>query len=603
MPERIHLRIADSLRPTSVDEKARTATARLLSGAEITRVDPFTGEDVSYIFDPRGADFTRVKGGTCPLCVDHVSDQVDAVIGQVTGARAQGGEVFVDLQFGSTPKAEEIFQRVLAGELRAVSGGFELLEFVDNRDGDGRLVRTVKSWALYEVSMVSTPADPRAVILSLDGVTKMTNPIPSPAPAAAMAPDLGSQIHRLVTAAGLPASAAVELVAECDTLEAAREKVLARLAAEANKTPTRAHNTVTVTRDAGDTRREALALALQHRVRGGEPAEMARPYLHLTLPEVARECLTARGERVTGFSPVRVVELAMSSSDFPQILGNFAAKSLLDAYAKAEPAIKRICRMATAADFKERRVLRIGEGTPLAKTPEGAEHQFGSVGEWKQSYAVETWARIYSLTRQAIVNDDLGAFDQFVRNLGYLAADVEARVIVSLLTANSGAGPVLDDGYELFHVNHGNLAGSGGAIAETTLDTARAAMRTQKGVDGELVIDAEPAYILVPAAKQTAAEKMIAAITPNAASSVNPFAGRLEAVAEPRLDAVSANAWYLFAAPDRVPVLEFAYLEGAIGPQVQSEVDFNTDAVKYKVRVDFGVGVVDYRGAFRNPGA
>jgi HK97 family phage prohead protease len=601
MADRVHLRVADSLRPATVDEKARTVQARLLSGAPILRFDPVLYEDVLLTFDPRGGDFTRVRQGTCPLCVDHAADQVDNVIGQVTAARVQGDEVFVDLSFGSTPKAEAIFRRVVAGELRAISGGFEVAEYSDSRDAEGRLMRSVTQWSLYEVSIVSTPADPKAVILSMSGEKAMTNPVSSPAPAAA--PDLGAQINRMVTAAGLPATVAVELAAECDTLEAAREKVLARLAAQADKVPTRAHTSISVTRDGGDTRREALALALQHRVRGGEPHEMARPYLHLTLPEVARECLAARGERITGFSPARVVELAMTTSDFPAILGNFANKSLLDAYQKAEPAIKRLCRMATAVDFKERRVLRIGEGTPLAKTAEGAEHLYGSVGEWKQSYAVETWARIYSLTRQAIVNDDLGAFDQFVRNLGYLAADAEARVIVNLLTANAGAGPVLDDGFELFHINHGNVAGSGGAIGETTLDTARAAMRTQKGVDGELVIDAEPAYILVPAARQTTAEKMIAAITPNAASSVNPFAGRLEAIAEPRLDAASTTAWYLFAAPDRVPVFEFAYLEGANGPTVQSEVDFDTDAVKYKVRVDFGVGVVDYRGAYKNPGA
>lgn len=597
--ERISLRIADSLRPATADPKARTATARLLSGTPIPRADR-SGETVLLTFDVAGADFTRIRAGSCPLCVDHASGAVDNVIGRVTGARVQGNEVLVDLFFGETPKAEEIFRRVLAGELRAISGGFEIIDYADSRNADGQLVRRVTSWSLYEVSIVSTPADPKAVILQLGGHSmNTTNSAPADGRGAVLAE--AAQILKLTKAAGLPEHFAAELFSRGVTLEEARAAVQEELVKRYEATATRSQ--VSILHDEADTRREALALALQHRVRGGEPAEAARPYLHLTLPEVARECLHARGVRTAGFSPGRVVELAMSTSDFPAILGNFAQKSLLDAYRAAEPAIKRICRLTTAADFKERRVLRLGEGTALEKTPEGASHQYGSVGEWKASYALETWARIYMLTRQAIVNDDLGAFDQFVRNLGYLAADAEARMLVALLTANSGAGPVLDDGLPLFHANHGNLAASGGAISETTLDAARAAMRTQKGVDGELVIDAEPRYLLVPAAKQTPAEKMVASITPAAAGDVNPFAGRLEAIAEPRLDAVSAAAWYLFASPDRVPVVEFAYLEGAQGPVVETETDFDTDAIKYKIRVDFGAGVVDFRGAYRNPGA
>jgi hypothetical protein len=116
-------------------------------------------------------------------------------------------------------------------------------------------------------------------------------------------------------------------------------------------------------------------------------------------------------------------------------------------------------------------------------------------------------------------------------------------------------------------------------------------------------LDANPDYLVVPAALQTTAEQLVTQITPNQVSQANPFAGRLQAISEPRLDAASATAWYLACAPDRLPTFEFSYLEGAQGPQSEQEWDFDTDTWKLKVRLDCGCGIVDWRGIYKNPGA
>jgi hypothetical protein len=77
----------------------------------------------------------------------------------------------------------------------------------------------------------------------------------------------------------------------------------------------------------------------------------------------------------------------------------------------------------------------------------------------------------------------------------------------------------------------------------------------------------------------------------------------LAVLADPRLDDASTTAWYVAADPANVPVFEFAYLEGAQGPQTETENDFDRDVLKFKVRLDVGAGVVDWRGIYRNPGA
>jgi len=82
----------------------------------------------------------------------------------------------------------------------------------------------------------------------------------------------------------------------------------------------------------------------------------------------------------------------------------------------------------------------------------------------------------------------------------------------------------------------------------------------------------------------------------------NPFAGQLSLVVDPRLDADSATAWYLFASPDLAPVLEYSYLEGQEGPMVDFRQGFEVDGVEWRCRLDFGCGVLDHRGAHRADG-
>src|SRR5207249_5943753 len=134
------------------------------------------------------------------------------------------------------------------------------------------------------------------------------------------------------------------------------------------------------------------------------------------------------------------------------------------------------------------------EWPKLALVNEHGEVTSGTRGEAKESYALQTFARIFSLTRNALVNDDLGAFGDFGRAAGRAAAETEADVLTALLTANSGAGATLDDGNALFHSTHANVAGSGGAINVTTLAAARLAMRSQKGLDATSPINATPRY-------------------------------------------------------------------------------------------------------------
>jgi hypothetical protein len=159
----------------------------------------------------------------------------------------------------------------------------------------------------------------------------------------------------------------------------------------------------------------------------------------------------------------------------------------------------------------------------------------------------------------------------------------------------------MGDTNALFSTAHGNLSTVDGAIDVTTLGAARTSMRVQTGLDGQK-INVTPRYLLVPAALETDADKVVTTIVAAQVSNVNPFTGRLTVIAEPRLDADSAAAWYLAASPEQIDIIELAMLEGQDGPSVESRLGWEVDGIEFKARHDVTAKVLDWRGLYKNQG-
>src|SRR5262249_41476252 len=113
-------------------------------------------------------------------------------------------------------------------------------------------------------------------------------------------------------------------------------------------------------------------------------------------------------------------------------------------------------------------------------------------------------------------------------------------------------------------------------------------------------VNATPAFLLVSPAKETQAEQVLAPLVPAQTTNTNPFSGKLTLLVEPRL---SGNRWYVWSSPAALPVLEYAYLSSAQGPQMSSREGWDVLGMEFRVLEDFGAGVLDYRGAYSNPGA
>jgi hypothetical protein len=343
--------------------------------------------------------------------------------------------------------------------------------------------------------------------------------------------------------------------------------------------------------------------------RGFKLTERAREYMGLSLMRTAERYLVRLGIKTERMSEMEMAGLALglsqrsgmhSTSDFANLLADFAGKTLRAAYVEAPRTFDPITRTTTARDFKLMKRNQLGEAPQLQLVKEHGEIKAGSIGEAKEQYHLDTYAVRFAITRQALINDDLAAFSRLPLMFGRAARAKESEILWAQITGN----PDMGDGKDLFHADHFNLDAGGSVISVEAISGGRTAMRTQKGVDGETLLNIVPRFLIVPAALETVADQFVsAALLASQASNVNPFAGRLSVIAEPRLDGDSDIAWYLAASiADGQDVLELAMLEGQDGPLVEQEIGFNIDGIQMKVRHDIGAKVIDWRGLYKNVG-
>lgn len=422
-----------------------------------------------------------------------------------------------------------------------------------------------------------------------------------------------ADITELCARHGVPALAA-GLIRGGSDIGAARGAVLEELARrDAAQGGHRNVGQVQTVRDEMEVRMAGIEQAILHRVAPRTQLDdNGRQFRGMSLIEMGREFLEAHGQQTRGLDKMTLAQRILhfrggmhGTTDFASLFANVANKRLRGAYDENPGTYGMWARRApNAPDFKSMSVVQLSGAPDLLQVNEHGEFKYGKMTDGAETYAVLTYGRIVSLTRQAIVNDDLRAFERLVSAFGFAARRLENRTVYSQLTANGN----LADGVALFHANHSNLStGAGSALQFSALKTARTAMRKQVGLANE-ELNLAPSYLIVPAAlEQDAYQLTSSQYVPATKAEVNEFreGGRtaLTPIVEPVLDGNSATAWYLAASSSQVDTVEFCYLDGSEGPVIESEVGFETDGVSYKCRLDFAAKAIDFRGLHKANGA
>lgn len=405
------------------------------------------------------------------------------------------------------------------------------------------------------------------------------------------------------------------LMAECVgdqscTADAASKKLLAALAANATPTAGLTHN-VLDQRDKFVAGGSNAILARIEPGKGGEKLQAGNEYAGMGLKALIRVALrnagVAAADRLDGSALAAKLFASHSGSDFPYLLANTAAKLLRASYANAPTTWQQWAPTLSVSDFKQHSIVSLSAFSDLATKAEGAEYTQGTLSEYRETIQASTKGRYIGLTREMVVNDDLGAFTRLASALGWAAANSVDKAVYTYVEANG----TLTDGGALFNSTavttvggHANLAGSSAAVTVSSLATGEAAMAAQKDPSRNTVLGLRPRFLVVPYGKKQIAWEVLNSPTDVASSNAakRNYAASLglELVAAPNL--TGSTAWYLFA-DKNTPCIEVAFLDGQQAPYIEEDVEFMTDEMRMKVRLDFGVAATEWRTGFKNAGA
>lgn len=408
------------------------------------------------------------------------------------------------------------------------------------------------------------------------------------------------RIMNMVSMTGLPVALAEKHIADGTTVDAFTDVVMAeRRKLAGDDLPMAGRETARIVRDEADTRREGMSDALVAQMRRKAPeTDKARPYMVMTMAEMAALTIGHKGSlRTAGDRAEVFMQAGHSRSDFTGIFENALNKSLLERYEIAEPTYRRVARRRDFRDFRPHPMVRTGDFPKLQTIGENGEIKFGTFGEKRETAQLASFASGLRISRQMMIDDDLGAIDDMVGDYGSMVADFEEELFYTFMLSAA----LSSDATAVWHANHANLAGAGTAITVAALGAGRAAIRKQTTIDGKKM-NMTPSILLVGPDKETEAEQLVATITPNDNAKVNPFSGRLAVVSSAQL---TGNQWYLFADPARAGGACFVYgfLDGAAAPRVRADEPFGQQGWAMTVEHDFGTGAADFRGTYKNPGA
>lgn len=615
-------------RETTIDQVDTDSRTVELSFSSETPYGRWFGDEI-LCHDEECINLERFSNGLGTVLFNH---DRDAVVGHIEKVWLEDNRGKALVRFDTDEQSETIFQKVQSGTLQGVSVGYaiyryEVLEDEDTKSTNGRFngpAYVVTDWEPLEISIVSVPADPTVGVgrsaeeihTSIDTQedntrmdpkeilnneeVKSTEPVETGITQADLQKAMEQERKRTSEITALfrdfDVEGADEAIVMGVSVDEARAMVMDQLRAR--------NKGVSVTM--GEAESDKFRAAAQDAVlmAAGIPVADAAPGAQElrghSMVELARESLQREGLQANFGDNMELARQAINStSTFPAIMANLANKSVMVGFNEAETTYQIWAGKGSNRDFKEAARVALSEAGNLELVPEGGQFQQDFLGEASARTKVATYGKLFSLTRQAIINDDLGLFSKIATKYGSAAKRLVNKMVYAQLTGNVK----MQDNVALFDTKHGNVAGTGEALSVKAIAKAITAMRRQKGIQGEATLNITPKYLVVPPELEMTAYQIVnstAAVDGVNSGVVNPYKGRFVVVADAEL--TDPDAWYLVADASQHDTIEVTYLNGVETPRLETRQGFDVDGIEYKVAFDCGVSALDFRGVFKNAG-
>lgn len=333
--------------------------------------------------------------------------------------------------------------------------------------------------------------------------------------------------------------------------------------------------------------------------------------------EDLREIVEAKKAEMPNAESEFFVEAA-GIDDFAMILGSQMNRTLSYAYKEVPMPWREYCRVSQVSDFRDYNRVMGSDAEDLLDLGRGGAGPFQDSRLTEQFYKIHvgTKARMFSVTRAALINDDLNFLTQQPTRFGRSAARTLTKdVAINTLEANL---PTYD-GIALFHTSHNNLiTGAGSTLTAANLQLARTTIARAK-FEGQFMGLNAIKLVIPPELEATARTLLNSDMIPQPGTGIgnyNFLQNAVQIVIDPWL--TSTTAWYVFADPNDAPAIEVAFLNGKDSPDLLVQkpeyrlvagggddefLHGELDELRYAVRYDYGTAVAMFQGAFKSVGA
>ncbi len=283
----------------------------------------------------------------------------------------------------------------------------------------------------------------------------------------------------------------------------------------------------------------------------------------------------------------KALRAAFSTADIPAILSNVAHKFVLAGFGATGNDWAQVSRAVPVVDFKAIKGTRLVMGGVLQPLAKGGELKHVALSDESRELAAATKGSIVGITREDLINDDLGVLATIPERFGQMAGRTINKDVFALIAALQSSA---------FGAN------TTGAL---TVDALAAAYALAMGIkDGEgNPIAAMPDRILTSPGSYIKALSIYQSeqVTGGSTKDVkaNVMRGILSPIGTPWL---SGTKYYLFNSA--FPLVDVAFLNGRQTPVVETaNVDFDQLGIQMRCYFDFGVAAGDTKAALVSTGA
>ena len=286
-------------------------------------------------------------------------------------------------------------------------------------------------------------------------------------------------------------------------------------------------------------------------------------------------------------SMTKAIKAAFSTSEIPNVLSNVAHKFVMVGFGAVGEDWRKVSRAIPVTDFKAVKGVRLVMGGVLQPLAKGGELKHVSLSDESRDLAAATKGSIVGITREDLINDDLGVLSMIPERFGQMAGRTINKDVFGAISRTAG--------------DYG--ANTSGALSVANLAKAYQLALGITDSNGDY-LGAMPNVILASPSNYLSALNIYQSDQITGTSSEkgknNVMRGLLAPITSQFLGA-GTDYWLFNSA---FPLVDVAFLNGRTTPVVETaEADFNQLGIQMRCYFDYGAAAGELKAAVYSTGA